>query len=183
MKNTHRLSLCAALSLLTASITLAQQTEKSVALKTSDQKYVTAATGSVLDLSGSKIASKQTFTLVDMNGGDLADGDEVQVRYTPTPKPGEPPKSNFWVDKKGELKRGSEAGVFKVKKTDATYSFQAASGKFVGAPASGTGPLALVDGEEGALKVEIVETPAVGGAPAASASPAAAASPAEKPAE
>ncbi|MEA3186893.1 MAG: hypothetical protein QOD99_723 [Chthoniobacter sp.] len=167
-------------SLFTAAVLLssvaagwAQQTEKSVAFVTPEKKYITAATGSLLDLSGAKIASKQTFTLVDLNGGDLADGDDVQVRYTPTPKPGEQPKPNFWREAKGELKRGGEAGTFKLKKVEKTFSFQTPAGKFVAAPASEGGPLTVADTADKALQVEIVDAPAAA-APKSSASPAAA---------
>src|SRR5690349_5628846 len=72
-------------------VNTAEPIVKTVALRTSDQKYITANTGGVLDATGLKIGSKQIFTLVDVDGHDLQDGDEVKIRYTPnaagTPDP------------------------------------------------------------------------------------------------
>src|SRR5438105_15922068 len=75
----------------------ADETEKSFAFQTADKKYVTTATGGLLDLTGTKIGSKQIFTLIDVNGGELADGDEVKIRYMPGTAAGRsPPKPNYW---------------------------------------------------------------------------------------
>ena len=137
----------------------AEPTEKVVALVTSDKKYVTASSspGNSLDLSGLKIGSKQTFTIIDLNGADLADGDQVQIRYTPNTggKP-DPSKSSYWREVNEGVKRGKDGDVFKVKRMDTRYAFQAPSGKFVGGPAA-DGVLAVTDKQEGALFVELVD--------------------------
>lgn len=144
-----------------ASLSVAEEKEKSVVFKTADGKYVTTATGSMLDLSGTKVGSKQVFTIIDANGGDLADGDDVKIRYNPGASAGgTPPKPNFWRSAKGELKRGGEGDSFKLKKVENKYVFQTTDGKFVAAPAGGTGALTLADSQDAALKVEIADAPA-----------------------
>ncbi len=57
--------------------------EKPVALRTADGKFITTVTGGYLMIGGEKIGSKQTFTILDLNGTDLVDGDPVKIRYTP----------------------------------------------------------------------------------------------------
>jgi hypothetical protein len=32
---------------------------------------------------GDKIGSKQIFTIIDLSGGNLGDGDEVKIQYIP----------------------------------------------------------------------------------------------------
>lgn len=139
----------------------AQETEKKVAFQTKEKKYVTTGANSSLDLSATKIGSKQTFTLIDVNGGDLADGDEIKVRYNPgNSAGGTPSKPNYWQESKdGGLKRGGEAGVFKVKKVEDKYAIQTPGGKFVAAP-TGEGALTVADKQDGALLLEIVDATA-----------------------
>ena len=182
MKYTNLTTIAAAVTMLAAvQLTSAQETEKSVAFLTADKKYITTAPSGALDLSGTKVGSKQIFTLIDVNGGELADGDSVKIRYTPNSPTGpDASKANFWRETKEGLKRGHEAEVFKVKKVDTKYAFVTPASKFVAAPAT-PGPLTLSDKQEGALLVEIVEAPAVVVAPKKAAQPEAAQPEAVKP--
>jgi hypothetical protein len=131
--------------------------EKTVALRTPDQKYITANTGGVLDASGIKIGSKQTFTLIDEDGHDLQDGDEVRIRYTPhSAGVPDPSKASYWQESKDGVKRHRNGDPFKLKWVDAKCAFQAPSGKFVAA-ATPVGFLGLSDKLEGALLVDLVD--------------------------
>ncbi len=164
MRKTHLAFVTAAIAMLAAvqlragvRVSSSQPTEKAVALLTADKRYVTASPEGALDLSGGKIGSKQTFTIIDLNGEDLADGDEVKIRYTPNSggKP-DPSKSTYWREVKEGVKRGKEGDVFKVKRVDTKYAILAPSGKFVGGPVP-DGLLAVMDKQEGALLVELVD--------------------------
>jgi hypothetical protein len=153
-----------------------EPSEKLVAMLTADKKYLTANTGGTIDLSGTKVGSKQKFTLIDLNGGTLDDGDQVKIRYTPNvggvP---DPAKANYWHESPTGIKRsGKQSDVFKLKLMDGKYAFQTLAGKFLGKPVNGA--LSLADKAEDALVVEIVDV-----AGAASASQATEAPPAETP--
>jgi hypothetical protein len=137
----------------------AEPTEKVVALQVAGNRYVTASSspGYSLDLSGAKIGSKQTFTLVDLNGEDLADGDEVKIRYTPNSGGiPDPAKSSYWVELKAGVKRDKEGSVFKIKRVDSKYGFVAPNGKFVAGPVA-EGVFGFSEKLEGALLVELVD--------------------------
>jgi hypothetical protein len=133
-----------------------EPSEKLVALVTADKKYVTANSGGALDLSGTKVGSKQKFTLVDLNGGTLDDGDQVKIRYTPNVggKP-DPSKDSYWHESAEGIRRSKQSDVFKVKLINGKYAFQTLAGKFLGKPAGSA--LSLTDKAEDALVVEIVE--------------------------
>jgi hypothetical protein len=60
---------------------LAQQpTEIPVSLKTSEGKYIGQVAGGGLDASATAVTAKQTFFLIDLNGGKISDGDQVKIR-------------------------------------------------------------------------------------------------------
>jgi hypothetical protein len=158
MKYLSRISFLAVLALLRATA-FAQQAEKPVSFVTADHKYIMTGAKSTLELKELKAGSKHVFTLIDMNGGTLDDGDEVQIRYNPNVT-GDP-KPNYWGEKAGALSRRSVTTIFKMKKIESAYAFQAPSGKFVAAPTSDTESLSLADSVEGALKLEVVDPPAV----------------------
>jgi len=131
--------------------------EKLVVLRVSDSKYVTASAPGLIDLSGTKVGSKQRFTIIDLNGGDLADGDEVRIRYTPNKdgKP-DPSKASYWRESKEGVTRGHQDGVFIIKRVGTKYAFQAPSGKYVTANEVG-GSLAVSAKQEDALMVELID--------------------------
>jgi uncharacterized Zn ribbon protein len=133
---------------------LAQAVEKTVAFKTSEGKYISVAPNSALDLGATKVGSRQVFTLVDTNGGDLADGDAVKVIQTDAVK--DDPAAKGWkVAKDGTVARGASPATFKLKKVADKWAFQTPDGKFVGATASGG--LGTVDTAETALQIEVLE--------------------------
>ena len=134
--------------------------EKKVAFVTADKKYLTANTSGALDLSGAKVGSKQTFTIIDNNGGTLTDGDEVKIRYTPNSGGvPDPSKASYWHEGAGGVKRsGKEGDTFKLKAVDSKFAFQTSAGKFLTATVT-DGALGLTDKQDGALLVEIVELP------------------------
>ena len=166
MKKTRVLLIVSAL-LVPFQLSLGQEVEKEVAFKTADGKYISAALNSALDLGGTKIGSRQAFMLVDVNGGELADGDTVRITQTAGVEGGGT-KIKGWKLSGGELKRGENPADFTVKKSGEMWTFQMKGGKFVGlTPTAVLGP---VDTAEAALQVQIVD--AKGKSAKAGASPA-----------
>ena len=144
----------------------AEATEKVVAFQVG-AKFLTANSGGYLDLSGVKIGSKQTFKLYDLNGGELADGDEVKIQYVPgkggATGQGDASKATFWTETPIDsttqpfgVKRSREGQPFKIKKVGTKYAFQNLKGKYVGQPGE-EGSLSLVDNQEAALLVDIID--------------------------
>ena len=131
--------------------------ERTVAMRLADGSFVTASPNGTLDQSGVKIGSKQTFTIDDVNGGELADGDEVRIRYTPNSGGvPDPAKATYWRLGKEGVIRKREGDTFKIKKVDSKYAFQTQDGKFVTGKVV-DGALALSDKQESALVVEFVD--------------------------
>jgi hypothetical protein len=163
MKRTHIVFILTGIAtiLTTASlqagvhVETAEPTEISVAFLTANSKYITATTGGVLDLTGMKIGSKQKFTLIDISGGQLDDGDQVRIRYIPGGGT-DVAKTSYWFETKDGVKRGHNGDVFKLKRVDTKYAFLTPSGKYVAA-GTGTALLGLSDKPEGALLVELVD--------------------------
>lgn len=157
MKKTNIILLTITTALLASAQTgFAQETERTVAFRTPDQKYITASPNLSLDLSGTKVGSKQTFTLIDINGGELSDGDEVKVRYTPGVAEGAAPANpSYWQASGDGVKRSGKVSTLKVKKVGENYAFQTLEGKFVAAPKT-EGALALVETQDAGLVVELV---------------------------
>lgn len=136
--------------------------EKKVALRNTAGKparYATLLAKGGLNISSTEIGGRQVFVLVDTNGGDLADGDDVQIKYSEADKP------NYWYEtadgKVGRVGRPSgKSGHFKIKKTDAGISLQTASGKFVRAESRDNHLVAAEEAEK-AVVFEVVENPPV----------------------
>jgi len=104
-----------------------------------------------LDLTGAKIGSKQTFTLVDITGGELADGHEVRIRYTPhTGKP------SYWLETKGVITPGSRRRCLQDQTRGHEGRADAPTGKFV-APPPVPNALGVSDKQQGALLVDIID--------------------------
>ena len=131
---------------------------KPFALQVDEDKYVSTGMNSGLAANGGKIGSKQTFSIIDLNGGDLADGDGIQIRYVPNAggKP-DPSKASFWKETEGGVKRGKEGDTFKLKKVGTKYALLAPSGKFVTGTQGDDGVLVVSDKQEGALLVEFID--------------------------
>jgi len=131
--------------------------EKPVAFRTADNKYISTLTGGFLNLNGEKIGSKQKFTIIDLNGGDLMDGDPVKIRYTPGgAAAADQTKSSYWVESADGIKRNSEGSVFKIKMVGDKYAFQAPSGKFMTGVVT-ENVFGLSDKQANALLVELVD--------------------------
>ncbi len=163
MKNTCRFLIITTISLFGASsLSFAQESEKVVRLRTAEGNCVVIGGGGKTILGGpSRNSSRELFTIIDANGGELADGDEVKIRYTAgTKADGESSKPSFWQVEGANFARRGKASSFKIKKVNDRYAFQTADGKFVGV-ASGGKDLAIVDTQDAALKVELVAAAAV----------------------
>jgi len=129
-----------------------------VAFRTSDDKFITSSANFSLDLSGTKIGSKQTFTLIATNASGLADGDAVKIRYTPNGENGpDIKKASYWFAAGSGLKRSHDICEFKIKLVDTQYAFETADGKFVAEPDEKDGPLTLTESEDDALLVSLVD--------------------------
>jgi len=145
--------------------------EKQVAFRTADNKYVSTLTGGFLNLNGEKIGSRQIFTIIDLSGGNLADGDAVKIRYTPGGvAASDQTKSSYWQETAEGIKRSSEGSVFKIKLVDSKYAFQAPSGKFMTGVVTDN-VFGLSDKQANALLLELVDLSA--GKPKSSKKPAA----------
>jgi hypothetical protein len=140
--------------------------EIQVTLRVADGRYVTANPPGLIDLSGIKVGSKQKFTIIDLNGGNLADGDEVRIRYTPNKdgKP-DPSKASYWREGREGVTRAHQDGTFTIKRVGTRFAFLGPSGKYVTANEV-NGALAVSSKLEDALVVEITDL-----SPTASAAP------------
>ncbi len=164
MKQAHLRVLIAAATILSAvqlragvKVGAKEIKEWQVAFQTVDKKFILTEPGNLLDLRTGKIGSKQTFTVLDLNGEELADGDEVKIRYTPnTGGAPDPSKASFWVEVKEGVKRARDGDVFTIRKVESKYAFQTPSGKFVAGTVT-DGILAVTDKLAGALLVEILD--------------------------
>lgn len=106
-----------------------QATEIPVSMKTADGKYVGMVAGGGLDASSDAVTPKQTFTLIDLNGGKVADGDKVKIKY----------ETSQWHEDKDKslihripIKGANEAEcIFKLRVKDKLIYFETPAGKFV----------------------------------------------------
>ena len=137
---------------------MAQAVEKKVALRNvtaNPQRYATMVSKGGLNISSREVTDRQVFTLVDSNGGDLADGDEVQIKY------GEGKDTSYWQETDGgQIKRDRKSSTFKVKKAEKGISLQAPSGKFVSAEYQSDN-IPVTDASDKAAVFEVVENPTV----------------------
>jgi hypothetical protein len=176
MKTLHlAMTVAATTTLLVGTRSFAEEKEKPVAFRTiADNRYVSAAPKGGLNTTGAKIAGNQTFILVDLDGGDIADGDAIQIKQAPTGS-----KPTYWREGEGTISRyggrPNDASTFKIKlkeKSDKdaadkdaadkdapkSIALQTASGKFVSAPNKGAA-LVTIDTENKTTMLEIVEVP------------------------
>lgn len=124
-----------AIPLLLGANAFADATEKQVAFGVGTRYVSTVAQGG-LDINGPEITDRQTFALIDMNGGELADGDEVRIRWAPANT-----RATYWQETESFINRTGykpdDACTFRVKfadpaAKDGALVLQTASGKFVG---------------------------------------------------
>lgn len=136
----------------------AAQQSQTVALRTAGDpaRYITMVANGGLDASGKKITPKQVFTMIDLNGGSLNDGDKVKIGW----------ESSLWHEDKasGKVHRvparsASEAEcTFKVKVQPKGIMLETASKKLVSAPATG-GPLVTSDKPDETTLFEAIPNP------------------------
>ena len=69
-----------AILLATHNLLAQQSSEISVSIKTSDGKYIGMLPMGGLDAVATAVTAKQTFFLIDLNGGKVADGDKIKIR-------------------------------------------------------------------------------------------------------
>ena len=157
MKNSL-LTLTLAVPLLLGANAFADPTEKQVAFGVGTRYVSTVAQGG-LDTNGKQIGNNQTFTLIDINGGELADGDEVRIRWAPANT-----RATHWQETESFVNRTGnkpdDACTFRVKFADPKIKdgeilLQTASGKFVGSGKNSR----LVPGaaQDGALMMKMEE--------------------------
>lgn len=113
-----------------SNIIFAQQpTEIPVSLKTPDGKYVGQIAGGDLDVTATAVSPKQTFVLIDLNGGRIVDGDKVKIKFD----------TSQWHEDKEKLSihrvpiKGAKEDecIFKLRIKDKLIFFETAGGKFV----------------------------------------------------
>jgi hypothetical protein len=166
MKTTHcTFMVIAAVALAAAAVQLpaavkvdtAVPIEMVVAFRVAANKYISTSPSNSLHLAIGKIGSKQRFTIIDITGGNLQDGDEVRVRYTPgSAKGADTPKPSYWLESSAGIRRGHDGDVFKLKRVDTRFALVTPTGKFVAAPTS-ENALGVSAKQDGALLVEIID--------------------------
>jgi hypothetical protein len=147
-------------------LAMAQTQEKRVAFRVNAERpvrYLTADRGNRMRITGSEIGPNQEFTLIDTNGGDLADGDDVQIKHVTADG-----KITTYCWEHGDTfsrtpKSADPATHFKIKKTTQGISLQTVSGKFVAVPPT-TKDLAYTDDAPKAVVFEVIERPTSKGA-------------------
>ena len=160
MKSSQALLLATALAFTTA-MYAADKTEKNVALKNADGQFVIISAGGGLTYVAKDGGQKSTFTLTDLNGATLDDGDEIRLKYTPEPSPDAGKnKPSYWAEKEGAVTRWPtqqpEGSTFKLKSKDGKFLIQGASGKSIKKSAVGL-PLGTTDSAEEAAVFEVIE--------------------------
>jgi len=130
----------------------AKEVEKEVLFKLSGGRFITVAPQGKVIISSKEDLGRQRFTLIDLNGGTLEEGDKVKVRYVSP----ESPKATFWQCESGELTRNYTGTEFKLRKQSDKYQFEIGGGKFV-AIARDDKSLESGKSETSAMKVDIVE--------------------------
>lgn len=113
-----------------APIVFAQQaTEIPVSLKTADGKFIGMVAGGGLDAGGNTVTAKQTFTLVDLNGGKVADGDTIKIKMDASQWREDKEKSLIHrVPTKGAKENES---LFKLRVKEKLIYIETPGGKFV----------------------------------------------------
>ena len=106
-------------------------------------RHITAAPKGGLILGSTVLSNKEVFTLIDLNGAPLKNGDKVQVTYDSGKRP------SYWREAKGKITRTGDrpdaACTFQVtwKVPNVSLMLRAASGNYVSGPGKGK-PVAVV---------------------------------------
>lgn len=117
-------------------------------------RYITSGAKGALDASGQKITPRQVFTLVDLNGGSLNNGDKIKIRW----------EASLWREEGGKVIRVAAKGApdrettFTVKVQGKGIALETASGKLVSAPADG-GAVATKEKPDDSTVFEAIPNP------------------------
>ena len=149
MKTSLRFLMTSAALLGASSLSFAAPKEHLVRFQTADGNYVLIGGGGFTYLGDKKEDHRQVFTLIDLNGGEIADGDEVHVR---TDAGGSKP--TYWINGGENVWRGRKPEPVTIKKVKDQYMFHMGDQKFI--TESVDKMLVLMDDEKFALKVKII---------------------------
>jgi hypothetical protein len=134
-----------------------QPIERFVAFRVTTNKYICTTPSNSLGLATGNIDSKEEFTVIDFTRGNLQDGDEVRIRYTPhSAKEADPARSTYWMVNSVGVRRGHDGDIFKLKRVGTMFALVTPTGKFVALPTNSIG-LGVSDNQDGALLVEIID--------------------------
>ncbi|HVM60541.1 MAG TPA: hypothetical protein VMV72_06695 [Verrucomicrobiae bacterium] len=128
--------------------------------QTAAVRYVCTAPNSSLWTSTGNVGSKQIFTVVDLSGNNLKDGDSVRIRYTPgmgKGGPGDTTKSSYWVETEEGVKRSHDGDVFKLKQVDSKFALLTPTGKFVTRPTGDLPLLGISTNQSAAMVVDFID--------------------------
>lgn len=145
-----KIGLVVGLTVIVTTTAFADPIEKSVAFKVPSEdpaRYLTIGGKGEVSIQGKDQGKAQVFILQDLNGGELADGDDVRIK-----------QFKYLCEKGYSISRTSkpdDTTRFKVKRTDGGILLQAISGKFIAAK-SVKEPLITSETVEKALVFEIV---------------------------
>jgi hypothetical protein len=130
-------------------------------------RHITAAPKGGLVLGSKVLGNKEVFTLLDMNGGTLQDGDSVQIQYASGKN------ASYWQENKGKLSRtGDRPGktaLFKVKwkQKNKSLMLQTPGGKFVSGTAKGKDLVTTSKQSDPTTVFELIKNPSPAKKPAA----------------
>ena len=122
-------------------------------------RHISAKPGGGLMLSSTVLGNKEIFSLVDLNGGALQDGDSVHIQYDSGSRP------SSWRENAGKLARTGNKpdknAVFKVKwkQPQKTLMLRAASGKWVSGPGKGKDMALIARASDPTSLFELVKNP------------------------
>lgn len=147
----------AALLELVASVPPAQSQGYPTAFRLASGKYLGMVAGGGLDAGATQISPKQIFTLVDLDGGSLNNGDSVKIMF----------EASLWREDKenGKIHRVPIKGAkddectFKIKVQGKSVLLQTPSGKFVSASPDGKAVLTTDKRDETSLLEAIPQSP------------------------
>lgn len=167
MKNSIIIGAALSCSFLTINLAHAQEpTQTSVAFRGANGNYISTPAGGGLDTSATKITGRETFLLIDLNGGALQSGDTVQINWQPVGA-----KPTYWAEGQTDVYRvptkPKADSVFTVQFVGApengapqTIALKTASGKWVAA-SSNSNKLGLSATPDGAAQMQMVIVPKV----------------------
>ncbi len=155
----------AAIPLVSASPALAKPTSTPVTFRATAPantgRHISIKAFGGLLLGSTVVSDKEVFTLVDLNGGALANGDAVQIQYGAQNRP------TYWRENAGKVNRTGDKPdkncVFKVmwKQPQKTLILRAPSGKYVSGPGKGKELVTLAKSSDATLVFALERNPKI----------------------